>query len=41
MAELKRKAGLPVDFWSPQLNIYRYQVTKWKESELLHAHTQS
>jgi AmmeMemoRadiSam system protein A len=40
-AELKRKAGLPADFWSAQMNIYRYQVTKWKESELLPSHTQS
>ncbi|HEX7273726.1 MAG TPA: AmmeMemoRadiSam system protein A [Casimicrobiaceae bacterium] len=33
LAELKRKAGLPGDFWSPQLNVALYQVTKWKESE--------
>jgi AmmeMemoRadiSam system protein A len=30
---LKRKAGLPGDFWSPQLNVSRYGVTKWTESE--------
>ena len=30
---LKRKAGLPEDFWSPQLNVSRYTVTKWAEPE--------
>jgi AmmeMemoRadiSam system protein A len=33
VAELKRKAGLPAGFWSPQLNVGLYQVTKWKESD--------
>jgi AmmeMemoRadiSam system protein A len=33
VAALKRKAGFPVDFWSPQLNVSRYGVTKWTESE--------
>jgi AmmeMemoRadiSam system protein A len=33
LAELKRKAGLPGDFWNPQLAVGFYQVTKWKESE--------
>ena len=32
---LKRKAGLPEDFWSPQLNVSRYTVTKWAEPEFL------
>jgi AmmeMemoRadiSam system protein A len=32
---LKRKAGLPDDFWSPQLNVSRYAVTKWAEPEFL------
>jgi len=32
---LKRKAGLPVDFWSPRVNVSRYGVTKWKEGELI------
>ena len=36
--ELKRKAGLPADFWSPSLNVSRYDVIKWKESELREAH---
>jgi AmmeMemoRadiSam system protein A len=32
---LKRKAGLPGDFWSPQVNVSRYGVTKWAEGEFL------
>jgi AmmeMemoRadiSam system protein A len=35
LAALKHKAGLPGDFWSPQLNVSRYGVTKWIESEFL------
>jgi len=31
MAHLKRKAGLPEDFWSPQVRLFRYTVEKWKE----------
>lgn len=34
VAYLKRKAGLPADFWAPDVRISRYEVTKWKESEL-------
>lgn len=30
--ELKRKAELPTDFWSPALQVSRYQVTKWREA---------
>jgi len=33
MAQLKRKAGLPSDFWHWQLTLARYRVTKWKEAE--------
>ncbi len=33
LAALKHKAGLPLDFWSPYLNVALYQVTKWKEHE--------
>jgi AmmeMemoRadiSam system protein B/AmmeMemoRadiSam system protein A len=33
MAHLKRKAGLPQDFWSPEIRLYRYTVEKWKEKE--------
>ena len=28
---LKRKAGLPADFWNPRIAASRYQVTKWSE----------
>ncbi len=31
LAHLKQKAGLPADFWSPDLALERYQVEKWKE----------
>jgi hypothetical protein len=33
LAALKRKAGLPVDFWSAELAVSRYTVTKFKEGE--------
>jgi AmmeMemoRadiSam system protein A len=33
VAALKRKAGLPANFWGPQMNVSRYCVTKWAESE--------
>ena len=32
VAELKRKAGLPADFWHQELTLARYGVRKWKES---------
>ncbi|MBS1169260.1 MAG: hypothetical protein H6R01_178 [Burkholderiaceae bacterium] len=31
MLHLKQKAGLPGDFWSEELAIYRYRVSKWAE----------
>ena len=31
LAQLKIKAGLPPDFWSPEVKLWRYQVEKWKE----------
>jgi len=31
MAQLKRKAGLPPDFWSTDVKVSRYCVEKWKE----------
>ena len=34
LAELKRKAGLPVDFWSAGMKVSRYGVTKWRERDL-------
>jgi AMMECR1 domain-containing protein len=33
-AHLKRKAGLPVDFWADDVRLSRYTVTKWKEADL-------
>jgi AmmeMemoRadiSam system protein A len=34
MAHLKYKAGLPPDFWDPEVKLSRYTVAKWRESEL-------
>lgn len=31
LGELKRKAGLPEDFWAAGLKLSRYQVRKWQE----------
>jgi AmmeMemoRadiSam system protein A len=31
LAELKRKAGLPPDFWSPEVRLWTYRVTHWAE----------
>ena len=31
LAYLKRKAGLPMDFWAEQVRLSRYTVSKWKE----------
>ena len=33
LAMLKRKAGLPEDFWAEEVKLSRYSVTKWKESD--------
>jgi AmmeMemoRadiSam system protein B/AmmeMemoRadiSam system protein A len=33
MAHLKRKAGLAVDFWSPEVHLQRYRVQKWTEDD--------
>lgn len=32
LGELKQKAGLPARFWSEEIRLSRYTVTKWKES---------
>jgi AmmeMemoRadiSam system protein A len=32
LQNLKLKAGLPANFWSPNLRLSRYGVQKWKES---------
>lgn len=34
LAALKRKAGLAVDFWGPNVMVATYQVQKWKEPPL-------
>ena len=31
VAHLKQKAGLPRDFWSPEVKLQRYTVTKYRE----------
>jgi AmmeMemoRadiSam system protein A len=33
LTHLKQKAGLPSDFWAPDVKLSRYQVQKWKEPE--------
>jgi len=33
LRELRRKAGLPPEFWDPDVRLWRYAVTKWKEGE--------
>ena len=33
LSALKRKAGWRADFWHPAMNVRRYAVIKWKESE--------
>jgi AmmeMemoRadiSam system protein A len=32
IAHLKQKAGLPPDFWDPEVKLARYTVSKWGES---------
>lgn len=32
LAHLKRKAGLPMNFWAEGVRLSRYGVTKWKEA---------
>ena len=33
LAQLKYRAGLPPDFWSPEVRIARYTAIKWQENE--------
>ena len=33
LAHLKYQAGLPPDFWSPEVRIARYTAIKWQENE--------
>ena len=32
MARLKQKAGLPANYWGPDVRLERYTVQKWKEN---------
>ncbi|MBU0589675.1 MAG: AmmeMemoRadiSam system protein A [Gammaproteobacteria bacterium] len=34
LMHLKRKAGLPHDFWAQDIRLYRYNVNKWTESDI-------
>jgi AmmeMemoRadiSam system protein A len=34
LTQLRRKAGLPPDFWEPGLRLARYTVKKWREQDL-------
>ena len=34
MQQLKRKAGLPPNFWAVEVTVSRYTVSKWKEAEI-------
>lgn len=34
LSELKRKAGLPPEFWAPDVELWRFTVTKWCEPVL-------
>jgi AmmeMemoRadiSam system protein A len=36
LAMLRRKAGLPDDFWAEGVKLSRYTVTKWSEKEYQH-----
>jgi AmmeMemoRadiSam system protein A len=33
IAHLKRKAGLPHNFWAKEVRLHRYTVSKWKETD--------
>jgi AmmeMemoRadiSam system protein A len=33
LAMLRRKAGLPDDFWAEEVKLSRYSVTKWREKD--------
>lgn len=33
-ARLKRKAGLPTDFWHPDVEVWRYTVRKWSQADM-------
>lgn len=33
LERLRQKAGLPGDFWAPDVKLWRYSVAKWREAE--------
>lgn len=33
LVHLKQKAGLPPDFWEPEVKLSRYTVAKWRETD--------
>jgi AmmeMemoRadiSam system protein B/AmmeMemoRadiSam system protein A len=33
LSNLKRKAGLPLDFWDAEMTLARYTVSKWREQD--------
>jgi AmmeMemoRadiSam system protein A len=35
LATLKQKAGLPPDFWEPEVKLARYTVSKWSEKQTI------
>lgn len=35
LQSLRRKAGLPPDFWDPALRVSRYTVAKWREQDFM------
>ena len=41
MEQLKRKAGLAADFWSDEVQLSRYAVSKWKETGRAQAATEA
>ena len=37
LAMLRRKAGLPGDFWAEDVKLSRYSVTKWREKDYVNS----
>lgn len=37
LAMLRRKAGLPDDFWAEDVKLSRYSVTKWREQDYVNS----
>lgn len=38
MTHLKRKAGLPDNFWAQEIRLSRYTVSKWRETDFAEAY---